>query len=148
MGYNDFQIMTLTDSVLVGLIEFIQWAKILMLLAFVLTIADLYFGISAAKVRGETIRRSRAIKRTINKICSYILWVVVAYFFGKAFGVPFGIELLPTIMLLVIYGVEMESIYSNYFEARGKKIKVNILKFFGKKTDIIEIEEDNNKDNE
>ena len=59
---------------------------------------------------------------------------------------PFGIELLPTIMLLVIYGVEIESIYSNYFEARGKKIKVNILKFFGKKTDIIEIEEE--KDNE
>lgn len=146
MGYKEFQVMTFTDGALFGLIEFVQWAKVLLLLAFVLTIADLYFGIGAAKVRKEVIRRSRAVKRTINKICSYFLWVVLAYFFGRAFGVPFGVELLPTIMLLVVYGVELESIYSNYFEASGRKIKVNILKFFGKKTDIIEIEEE--KDNE
>ena len=29
----------------------------------------------------------------------------------------------------------------NYFEARGKKVKVNIFKYFAKKTDIIDVEE-------
>lgn len=146
MTHNEFQIVTLTDGIIIGLIEFVQWAELLLVLALVLTIADLYFGIGAAKFRKEKIRRSRAVKRTINKICSYVLWVILAYFFGKVFGVPFGIELVPTIMLLIIYGVELESIYSNYFEAKGKKIKVNILSFFSKKTDIIDIEEE--KDNE
>ncbi len=69
----------------------------------------------------------------------------MSYTFGQAFGQPFGIDLLPLLMLLVIYGVELESIYSNYFEVKGRKIKVNIFNFFSKKTNIIEIEED--KDN-
>lgn len=143
MTHNEFQIVTLTDGIIIGLIEFVQWAKLLLVLALVLTIADLYFGIGAARVRKEVIRRSRALKRTINKICGYVLWVVLAYFFGKAFGSPFGIELLPTIMLVIIYGVELESIYSNYFETKGKRVKVNILQLFGKKSNLIEIEEEN-----
>lgn len=138
----EYQVITTTDEMILGLIEFLQWAKPLLILALVLTVADLYFGIGAARVRKEVVRRSRALKRTINKICGYVLWVVLAYFFGKAFGSPFGIELLPIIILVIIYGVELESIYSNYFEAKGKKIKVNILRFFGKKTDIIEVEEE------
>lgn len=134
--------MTYTDAFLLGLYDFFIWAKWLLILSFVLSFADLVFGVKAAKHRGEIIRKSRALKRTLNKICSYILWVVVAYFFGKAFGFPFGIDLLPLIMLLVIYGVELESIYSNYFESKGIKAKVNIFKLFSRKTDIIEIEKE------
>lgn len=138
--------MAYTDSFLLGLLAFFMWAKWLLLLAAILTVADLKFGIDASKVRGENIRKSRALKRTINKICSYCLWVVVAYTFGQAFGQPFGIDLLPLLMLLIIYGVELESIYSNYFESKGRKIKVNIFKFFSKKINLIDIEEE--KDNE
>lgn len=140
-------IMTYTDHFLVGLLEFFIWAKWLLITAFVLTMADLKFGISAAKYRKEIIKRSRAIRRTLDKISSYVLWVVLAYTFGQAFGLPFGIDILPIIMLLVIYGVELESIYVNYFAAKGKSVKVNVLKFFGKKADIIEIEEKEDKDN-
>lgn len=146
MTSREFQILTLTDDLIAGFIEFVNWAKLLLILALVLIIADLYFGIGAARVRKEMIRRSRALKRTINKIYGYVLWVVLAYFFGKAFGSPFGIELLPTIMLVIIYGVELESIYSNYFETKGKRIKVNILRLFGKKSNLIEIVEE--KENE
>lgn len=46
------------------------------------------------------------------------------------------------LMLVIIYGVELESIYVNYFASRGKNVKVNILKFFGKKTDMIEVEDE------
>lgn len=143
MTDNGIYIMTYTDAFLIELKEFFFWSKWLLFLALILTIADLRFGVIAAKYRGEVIRKSRALKRTMNKICSYIVWVVVAYAFGKAFGTPFEIELLPLIMLLIIYGVEAESIYSNYFEAKGIKAKINFLKFFRKKTDIIDMENDN-----
>ncbi len=133
--------MTYTDQFLVGLLDFFLWAKWLLILAFVLTITDLKFGISASRCRKEPVKRSRAVRRTLDKICSYVLWIVLAYTFGQAFGQPFGIDLLPVIILLVIYGVELESIYVNYFASKGKNIKVNVFKFFSKKTDIIEIEE-------
>ncbi|MFV0419827.1 MAG: phage holin family protein [Dysgonomonas sp.] len=144
---DDITIMTYTDHFLVGLIDFFIWAKWLLILAFVLTMADLKFGISASKYRKEEVKRSRAIRRTLDKICSYILWIVVAYTFGQAFGLPFGIDILPIIILIVIYGVELESIYVNYFRSKGKNVKVNVFKFFGKKADIIEIEEDKDENN-
>lgn len=144
---NQIQVITYTDYFLLGLKEFFIWAKWFLLLALILSVADLRFGVMAAKHRGETIRKSRAVKRSINKICSYCLWILVSYSFGQAFGSPFGIDLLPLLMLLVIYGVELESIYSNYFESKGKRIKINILKFFGKKTDLIEIEEEQENEN-
>lgn len=137
--------MTYTDHFLYGLLEFFLWAKWLLILAFILTMADLKFGIAAAKYRKEPVKKSRAIRRTLDKICSYVLWVVIAYTFGQAFGKPFAIDLLPIVILLVIYGVELESIYVNYFATKGKIVKINIFRFFGKKADIIEIEE-NEKD--
>ena len=130
-----------TDSFLIGLLDFFLWAKWLLALAFLLTMADLKFGISAAKYRNEIVKRSRAVRRTLDKVTNYCLWVILAYTFGQAFGQPFGIDLLPLIILLVIYGVELESIYVNYFAAKGKKVKVNVFKFFSKKNDIIEVEE-------
>lgn len=136
-----------TDDFLIGLLEFFIWAKWLLALAFLLTMADLKFGISAAKYRNEIVKRSRAVRRTLDKITNYCLWIILAYTFGQAFGQPFGIDLLPLIILLVIYGVELESIYVNYFAAKGKKVKVNVFKFFSKKNDIIEVEEkDDDKD--
>ncbi|MFR0677279.1 hypothetical protein [Dysgonomonas mossii] len=130
-----------TDGFLIGLLDFFIWAKWLLALAFLLTMADLKFGISAAKYRNEIVKRSRAVRRTLDKITNYCLWIILAYTFGQAFGQPFGIDLLPLIILLVIYGVELESIYVNYFAAKGKKVKVNVFKFFSKKANIIEVEE-------
>lgn len=135
-----------TDGFLIGLLDFFIWAKWLLALAFLLTMADLKFGISAAKYRNEIVKRSRAVRRTLDKITNYCLWIILAYTFGQAFGQPFGIDLLPLIILLVIYGVELESIYVNYFAAKGKKVKVNVFKFFSKKNDIIEVEEKEDKE--
>ncbi len=46
-----------------------------------------------------------------------------------------------SVILLVVCGLEINSVFMNYFEARGKKVKVNIFKYFAKKTDIIDVEE-------
>lgn len=113
-----------------------------LILAIVLIIFDLRWGLAAARERKETIRVSRAWRRTINKIVDYICWVTLAGLFGQAFGKILGIPVLAAVMMLVIYGIELNSCFSNYFAARGMKWRVNIFKFFGKKGDIIEPEKD------
>ncbi|MCD8186636.1 MAG: hypothetical protein LUD68_09425, partial [Rikenellaceae bacterium] len=104
-----------------------------------LVAGDLKFGIQAARTRKEKIKRSRAVRRTVDKIGSYVLWILMGYTFGEAFGKPFGIDILPCVVLLIVYGVELESIFVNYFETKGKKARVNVLKAFARKTDLIDI---------
>lgn len=124
--------------------DFLLPLKWLGLLALMLIFADLRFGVLASKKRGEEVRFSRAIRRTMNKIVDYICWLLLAGAIAKALGNSFDIHLLDEVILMVIFGVEINSCFSNYFEANGKKFKVDIFKFLSKKTDIIEIE-DNEK---
>lgn len=130
-----------------------------LILAVVLVLVDLNFGIAAAKRRKrnaikakqayEPVRFSRAGRRTLNKITDYVCWVTLAGLFGHAFGNILGIPALAAIILLVIYVLELSSVFSNFFEARGINKRVNLWKFFSKKLDIIEIEEtDKNNKNE
>ena len=55
-----------------GFMDFIEPLKWFMLLALILIIVDLRFGIAASKKRGERIRFSRAGRRTINKMVDYL----------------------------------------------------------------------------
>lgn len=131
-----------------------------LILAGALVFIDLNFGIKAAKRRkrnaekngekGEAIRFSRAGRRTFNKLTDYVCWVTLAGLFGQAFGNVLGIPALSAVILLVIYVLELSSCYSNYFEARGIKKKVNLWGFFSKKLDIIDVEdiEEPNKKND
>ena len=102
------------------------------------------FGIEAARHRGETIRKSRAIRRSANKIIDYLCWILVATSFGEAFGTPFGIPILPALVLLVVYGCEINSCFNNYFEARGSKLRINIFKWLKNKSDIMVPSDDEN----
>lgn len=138
------------DQFLVDFFAFLQFAKWMFLAAVMLVVADLYFGILAAKKRGDLVKKSRAVRRTIDKFVSYLVWIILAYTFGQAF-LPFGIELLPLTMLVIVYVVELESIYSNYFQYKGKKLKFNILKLLKLKfginlDDVIEEAKDDTKD--
>ena len=125
-----------------GFFEFLEPLKWLALCGIILIVVDLRFGVMASKKRGETIRTSRAVRRSINKLIDYTCWVLLACALEHTFAVPFHIPLLPTIVMLVVYGVEINSIFANYFEYKGLNLKVDIFKFFKKKTnDIIDIEE-------
>ncbi len=99
-------------------------------LGFVLIIIDYRFGVAKARVRGEEVRTSRAIRRTFNKIVDYICWITLSGLFGESFGEILGIPILATLMLLIIYVIEVNSCYNNYFEARGIKKRINIFKLF------------------
>lgn len=127
-------------GVLAMLFDFFEPLRWVLIAALVLILVDLRFGVSAARKRGEVVRFSRAIRRTVNKIVDYFCWVLLAGVVGEAFAEPFSIPLLPLIILLVIFGCEINSCYSNYFESHGKKVTVNIFKLFAKKVDIIEPE--------
>lgn len=132
----------LMAAMMSGFLDFIEPLKWFMLLAAVLIVVDLRFGVEAARKRGEAIRASRMIRRTVNKMIDYLCWILVAGALGKAFGLPFDVPVLPSVVLLVIFGCEVNSCFSNYFEARGKKVSVNVFKWFAKKTDIIEVKDE------
>lgn len=131
------------SAVMSDFLEFMEPLEWFFLLGLILIVVDLRFGILAARARGESVRTSRAVRRTLNKVIDYLCWILVAGAMGKAFGMSFDVPVLPAIVLLVIYGCEVNSCYGNYFEAHGKKVKINVFKFFAKKADIIEIEDDN-----
>ncbi len=129
-----------TATVLVNFYEFVEPLQWFLLLGAILLDADLRFGLRAARARGDDIRPSRAVRRTVNKAIDYICWVFLAGSIGATFGESIGVKILPMLVMLVIYGVEINSCFSNYFESKGKSIKVDIFKFFSKKIDIIEID--------
>ena len=56
----------------------------MILLAFVLIIADFLFGISASKLQGIEIRKSRAGRRTLNKVIDYLCYILLGAVIGKA----------------------------------------------------------------
>lgn len=129
-------------------LNYLEPIKWLALCGVILVICDLRFGVLASKVRGEEIRKSRAVRRTVNKLVDYTCWILLSVGIEYAFGLSLHIPLIPVFMMLVIYGVELNSIFDNYFKYRGINIKVDIFKWFKKKVDIIEVEETKDKKEE
>lgn len=117
---------TLLSSLVDGWQEMVIW----LIVAIVLILADLRFGMEASRKRGETIRHSRAIRRTVNKLVDYICWISIAWVLGGSFGRIFGVPLLPAITMLGVCIIEFSSIIDNYCESRGIKKKFNGWKFF------------------
>lgn len=109
-----------------------------LLLGAVALLVDLRFGIKAAKARGETVRTSRAIRRTLNKAIDYLGIVTLAEMLSRTFGVSLGVPIVSMGMLFIIYGIELSSILNNYFEYKGLPWKFNLLKFLRKKSELAE----------
>lgn len=115
--------------------------------AVALIMADLVFGCAASKKKGEQVRFSCAVRRTIDKIVSYGCWVILA----AALAVAFKFPALNQIILAIVMGVELISVVTNYFAIKGKKVTGlwdAFLKIIGRKfnTDLsdIKIEDDKN----
>ena len=115
-------------SVLSPFIEGWQQMLWFLILAIILILGDLRFGIAAAKKRGERIRPSRAVRRSINKLVDYICWLSIATVVGINFGTVFDIPLLSVIIMAIVCLIELSSIIDNYLEYKGIKKKVNIIK--------------------
>ena len=117
-----------TAAVLSPFVE--GWTQMLwfLILAVILILGDLRFGIASARKRGEKIRPSRAVRRSLNKLVDYICWLSIATVVGINFGSVFGLPLLSVIIMAVVCIIEMSSIIDNYLEYKGIKKKVNLIK--------------------
>lgn len=106
----------------------------MILLALILILSDLWFGISASRVQGIVIRKSRAGRRTLNKLVDYICYILLGAVMGKAIGEPYGvdpIEVSITIMILC-YCFEVDSIYGHICEIHGIKKRYSIWRILFK----------------
>lgn len=121
-----------TAAVLSPFVEGWQQMLWFLILAVILIIGDLRFGIAAAKKRDEKIRPSRAVRRSLNKLVDYICWLSIATVVGVNFGSVFGLPLLSVIIMAVVCIIEMSSIIDNYLEYKGIKKKVNVIKLIAR----------------
>lgn len=144
-----------TAAVLSPFIE--GWQQILwfLILAIILILGDLRFGIAAARKRGEKIRPSRAVRRSLNKLVDYICWLSIATVVGVNFGSVFGLPLLSVIIMAIVCIIEMSSIIDNYLEYKGIKKRVNVIKLIARIfhrpdfTDVLEpTEQEENQEKE
>ena len=101
--------------------------------AALLIAVDLYFGIKSAKKRGETVRASTALRKTIGKTFEYVCWVTLS----ASLSLAFEWQPLEWIVLGLVMGNELLSIIGNYFFIHGYKITgFDLLKLLKNKTGI------------
>lgn len=106
----------------------------MIILAIILILSDLWFGLSASRVQNIVIRKSRAGRRTLNKLVDYICYILLGAVLGKAIGEPYGvdpIEVSITIMILC-YCFEIDSIYGHICEIHGIKKRYSIWRILFK----------------
>ena len=111
-----------------------------------LILTDLVFGVRASVKKGQEVRVSRMIRRTLGKSFEYLCWIMVS----SSLSVAFEAEFIEYIILGVVAVNELISILSNWSYLRGKTITINWLRLLGEKVDMnlednVKIE-DNEKD--
>lgn len=124
---------TFLAAIGMAITEFYSHLAPWLLLGLVLVLVDLRFGILASLKRGETIRTSRAVRRTINKTIDYLSWVTLAELASRTFGVTLGVPVVSMGTLFVIYAIEFNSCMNNYFEYKGIKGKFDIWRLIRRK---------------
>lgn len=104
-----------------------------LIVAIVVILVDLIFGIRAAQHRNEEVRWSRAFRRTMSKMFEYVCWVTLSSSLAVAFKFP----ALEWIILGAVILNEIVSIASNWCEVHGIRIKgLNLPKIIGEKVGI------------
>lgn len=103
-----------------------------LLACLVLTIADFKFGLERSMSEGKKFRKSTAIRRTMNKLVDYIVWILVAGMLAHAIGEPAGWSplIIESIIMAIAIICEVESICQNYFESRGYDYSFSFKAFF------------------
>lgn len=89
-----------------------------LVVALIIIFVDLYFGIKAAKFRGEEVRASKALRRTAGKIVEYLSWVIL----GATLALAFGWPSLSKIIVGIAISIELLSVLTNWLSLHGKKI--------------------------
>lgn len=88
-----------------------------------LVVLDLIFGIRAAKARGERVRISTALRRTLTKTFSYLCFIILA----STLAIAFEKEWIEVVVLGMVYANEFASIIGNYLETKGLHLSMIAL---------------------
>lgn len=120
-----------------------------LIVAVIVILVDLIFGIRAAQHRKEEVRYSRAFRRTVSKMFEYVCWVTLSSSLAVAFKFP----ALEWIILGAVILNEIVSIASNWCEVHGIRVKgLNLPKIIGEKVGVdlsdVEISFDDDKQND
>lgn len=112
----------------VSLVYDLRW---LVLLSFILVFADLWFGIGESRKTGREIRRSKAQRRTANKIVDYLVVATMGGVLGKAIGEPLGIDYVKVaaVVMLLTCTWELDSIYGHICVLKGAKKDFSVRRF-------------------
>ena len=95
--------------------------------------ADLVAGVRASIYRGENVRFSGAMRRTLNKCMCYASWIVCCV----ALNERYFTSLCAYIGIGIIFVIEGVSFVSNLLEPHGIKLSIKgILKIIGNKTKV------------
>ena len=129
----------LTEEARGMLIDLRNW----MILGLLLTVADLYAGVMESRRRGAEIRGSRALRRTLDKIFMYVLYLLVAGWLNQCYVEWLGDNehLITGVTMALIIFIEMKSIwghicYLNHINFPvWKWVKILIAKIVGRKID-------------
>lgn len=103
----------------------------LIALSFALILADFWLGISESKAKKKEIRKSKAFRRTFNKLVDYICYLMVAGLLGKAIGEPMGMNALrvAAVVMLLTCAWELDSIYGHICVLNGAEKDFSVRRF-------------------
>lgn len=129
--------------------DFISPIKYIIIATVLLVIMDLYFGISESRQNGKPIRKSRAFRRTANKLMDYFFFILLTgllqqIFLDSHIQTPY-FSLVATILIGFF---ELESIINHWLVLHHRKrIKLkNYLVIFSKNDKIKEVVKQYDKD--
>ena len=92
--------------------------------AVFLIFLDLVYGVRAARFRGEKVRISTAVRRTMTKFFSYVCWIILA----STLALAFKHDWIEWVVLGLVYANELASIVGNYLET--KNIDFNLVALY------------------
>lgn len=133
---NEEILFGIQDLIRVTLADFVSVMGWWAMFAIAPIMADLRFGILAARKRGEQIRGSRMRRRTMNKMLDYVTWIFVAYICRHSFGVVLDVPVVSIAIVIYVYANELSSVINNYAEYRGYGKILNLWKLIIGRHDI------------
>lgn len=148
-GVNGMNTGTRTMGLLLmgnELVAIIYDARWLMLVITACVVADFRYGwgeshkrYAKAKDKGDKIvmsqyrwRTSRAVRRTVNKLVDYLIWVCLGMFTGYAILKPLGADytLGGIVATTIAVGCEAKSFIGHFFYLHGVRIEEKSVKGF------------------
>lgn len=118
----------------------------MMLAIFLCVVADFRYGwgesakrYALAKEKGNEVlmeqykwRTSRALRRSMNKVIDYIIWLMVGIFVGFAVLRPFGIDYIfgAVFATAISVGCELVSIIGHFLYLHGVKVEKKTITGF------------------